>query len=313
MKLALIPILLLILYNITSCQKRSVVYNSTQLQGVWMVDFDSYISPYSKSTNYYPIGYGVGFEFLGDSVCDFHYGFTKKVNSLNEDCNVVYFGHITKYRLDQENLLIWNLKDQCWNKYRITALEGDTLKLYDPQLPVWLFSTDSVITFIRKTETKQIDFDAVLVSQGNYSEFSNCPVRFVYLHKNANMLSWDRVFNWEKNEFETLNFSSLSISSSGQDSLFNNFRFLDFNHISSSYQSGGTGSKVINTVLFLKEDKVIKTVFDIESASPDELKWGYVPLILSSYYLPHKSLDKKSFKSQYLEMSDLSIKLFEDL
>ena len=56
------------------------------------------------------------------------------------------------------------------------------------------------------------------------------------------------------------------------------------------YKSSWVGYNEIYTIIFLKNGKIVKTVLDIDNTSPDELKWGYVPLMLSSFDLQHKAI-----------------------
>lgn len=296
---------IMLMMVLISCRRSPLAYEKEDFHGVWMIDFDSYVPSISKSTGNYPRGYSVGFELMGDSTCHYQYGFYHYVNSLKEDCDLEYLGNKTRYKINQDTLMIWNLATITWDHYHIKKLTSDTLKLYDPLYYKRGHGFDSVITFVRKSSIQHQDFDAVLVSSMIFSNLSHCPDRFVYLQADGKMLFWKKSFDEVHQVNRIHDFASLSIDPKSKDSLFNNFNYMNLDSIQSNYKSLWIGYNQIHTILFLKSGKVVKTVLDIDETSPDELKWGYVPLMLSSFYLQHRALDNEKFTREYMSLTNM--------
>lgn len=288
-----------------SCQRRSLSYTKKDLHGVWMIDFDSYVSSISKKTGIYPRGYDLGFELTGDSTCYYQYGFYHYVNSLEENCNLDYMGNKTKYNIVQDTLMIWNLATITWDRYHIKYLSSDTLKLYDPLYYKRGEGIDSVITFVRKNKTQQQDFDAVLVSRMIFSNHSLCPDRFVYMGTDGQLFFWKTSFDEVHRVNRVHDFASLSINPKDKNSLLNNFNYMNLESLEREYKSTWVDYNKIYTIIFLKNGKIVKTVLDIDNTSPDELKWGYVPLMLSSFDLQHKALGNEKFTKEYMSLTDM--------
>jgi len=287
-----------------SCQRSPLSYTKKDLHGVWMIDFDTYVPSISKKTGIYPRGYDLGFEFIGDSTCYYQYGFYHYVNSLKENCNLDYMGNKTKYNIVQDTLMIWNLATITWDRYHIKYLSSDTLKLYDPLYYKRGGGIDSVITFVRKNKTQQQDFDAVLVSRMIFSEHSLCPDRFVYMRTDGQLFFWKTSFDEVHRVNRVHDFASLSINLKDKNSLLNNFNYMNLESLEREYKSSFVGYNEIYTIIFLKNGKIVKTVLDIDNTSPDELKWGYVPLMLSSFDLQHKALGNEKFTKEYMSLTD---------
>jgi len=290
---------------VTSCRRSTLAYKKEDLQGVWMIDFDSYVPSISKSTGKYPRGYDLGFELIGDSICHYQYGFYRYIDSLKEDCNLEYLGNKTRYKVLQDTLMIWNLATISWDSYHIKNLTSDTLKLYDPLYYKRGHGFDSVITFVRKSSIQHQDFDAVLVTRMIFSDPSHCPDRFVYMRADGKMMFWKKSFDEAHQVNRIHDFASLSIDPKNKDSLLNNFNYMDLDSIQSEYKSLWVGYNKIHTIVFLKNGKVVKTVLDIDETSPDELKWGYIPLMLSSFNLQHRILDNGRFAREYMDLTNM--------
>src|SRR5690606_34165504 len=119
---------------------------------------------------------------------------------------------------------------------------------------------------------------------------SHCPDRFGYMRADGKMRFWKKSFDEAHQVNRIHDFASLSIDPKNKDSLLNNFNYMDLDSIQSEYKSLWVGYNKIHTIVFLKNGKVVKTVLDIDETSPDELKWGYIPLMLSSFNLQHRIL-----------------------
>ena len=290
----------------SSCRQSSPAYKKEDLLGVWMIDFNSYVPITSRLTNRgYPRGYGVGFQLKEDNICNYQYGFYQYVNSLKEDCNLQYLGNKSIYKISQDTLMIWNMATIRWDHYHIKHLASDTLKLYDPLYYKRGQGLDSVITFVRKNKFQHQDFDAILVARMILSDLSHCPDRFVYLQADGKMMFWNKSFD-EANQVNKIHdFALLSIGTKNKDSLLNNFNYMALDSIQSKYESLWMGHNVLHTILFLKNGKVIKHIIDIDETSPDELKWGYIPLMLSSFYLPHKGISIEKFTKEYMSLTNM--------
>ena len=209
-----------------------------------------------------------GFEFLPDGICDYKSGYIDAERFRNDPIDrnerIMYsLGTKTNYSFTKDSLKIFNLSDKKWDRFKIKKLSADTL----------IRSRDTAwAIFVKKNyETDNVpDFDAVIVSASPC--FGPCPMVSIMISKDG-VVHYTGEFHVSKKGSYT---SKIAIADFKQIAL--RFKQADYMNLKNDYSLSVTDSRTV-CVSFIKNGKIVKSVSDYASCSPNEFVWAYLPLI----------------------------------
>lgn len=280
-----------VLFLIKSCVPERDALDLEKIQGRWVFDSSTFPSLRGK----YAIGRtrdNCGFRFDGQTCyldCSF---FESRLKS--NVCNGMSNGYETKFLLSKDSLNIWDEKKQNWHSYLIKKLTLDSLILLNADLG---YEAKYIRPKVNKTQNSQ--FDAIIISKLFFGQYMDCNEEVFYLNLNG-----DFYYN---SQVDVLN--SGKVNPSEADSLFANFKYINFNRLESQYVGGGGGDAIFYCVSFVKDNKVVKRVINEENTGPDELLIGYVPLVDFLRKVKH---DKRKIDENILELVNRENKWFSE-
>lgn len=281
---------LLCLISVSGCTDHKQQYLK-RIKGAWAVNMTyenmKIMKSFGNSTEIYParqaseLGLIRGFEFHGDT-CYYRPGFFDYSNI--EKGLPMYLGSKTTYTIIADTLKIWNIADSSWARLFIKELKEDTLILMD-------IDTGNGWQYLKvdKRHKETVGYDAVAVLSISSSEkyldefqYINRKGDYIYQPLNTPTLS-DSVSYYHK------------FSISEVESLFSNFGHVNFNNLKETYLSTKSGGKTTYYIFFIENGHIVKTISDDDMVSPDELQWGYLPLMYLKqlYGLESISSEKK--------------------
>ncbi|WP_231559625.1 DUF6438 domain-containing protein [Flavobacterium rivuli] len=247
-----------------------------------------------------------GFEFFDNDTCEFKLGFTDEKRYENDTVtdrdNKVHYslGNLTKYILNKEILKIYNLSYKRWDTYKIRKLSNDTLVIG------W---NKSWTTFVKKRyDVKKVpDFDSVIVSSSIC--FGACPMVSIMISKDGYVSYNGSYHTSAKGDYTS------KISKKEFNEIALRFKRANYFMLKESYNTAVTDSRTVS-VLFIKDGKIVKSVEDYASSSPDEFTWAYNPVILlyqslnlvkehlPDYTKPEFMMSHFKSKTNYLDLTD---------
>lgn len=263
-----------------SCQNKSntAKYSREDLEGTWAIDMEkeNILRNVSKDGHReYPPRHFMGdqldirgFYFYGDS-CEYKAGFydyTDRDNGLP-----LPIGSKTTYKIAGDTLKIWDLSKSEWRKLLIQDLKSDTLILRE-------LNYERFFNYIRlkdKPWVKQGYDEIVTVVINPY--YGDLWEEMYYLNKYGDYFY--QKFDVHSGNLDILDTYHYRLADDRLDSLFANFDYIDVHKMYDSYFAGKMGERVNYLVCFLREGELEKVIDDDDGVAPDELQWGYIPLI----------------------------------
>ena len=120
---------------------------------------------------------------------------------------------------------------------------------------------------------KSIDFDAIVVAKSDC--FGACSVNKIFIKQDGTVVydTYDTIGN--------LVYFTSNISRHNFIKIRSRFKKADYEHLESRYNACITDMSTTH-LTFIKEGKIIKSIYDYGQESPTELIWAYIPVV----YLP---------------------------
>lgn len=285
-------LVLVIIMFLYSCENKPQVLQEMIL-GNWSVVNPDNVKPWEKDIR--------GFEFLPNDICDYKLGYLDwdryMADSITDrEKRVLYsLGTQTKYAISKDSLKIFDLTKKKWERYKIEKFNKDTL----------VVKKDTIVTTLIKknyTISNVPDFDAIIVSSSLC--FGSCPMNDIIISKKGDIL-YKGSYHVPKKGWYT---SKISISDF--DKIQKRFKEADYLKLKNIYSTMVTDSQTVS-ISFIKEGKIIKTIYDYAQTSPSELIWAYLPLVTLSQNLVLKPksinslLDKDFFYSSLVTIDEM--------
>jgi hypothetical protein len=173
-----------------------------------------------------------------------------------------YKGLTTRYEVRKDSIFIKDPFSQNWKfSWRIKKLLKNTLVLEQ--------NNSTFIELKRITSIPSFDFDQIVFSRSGC--YGSCPVLDISLHKNG------EVYYQGEGYIHPLGFYRSKTNSAQKTQIFSKFRNIAIDSLSDVYSAGHTDDETITTT-FIKNGRIIKTIYDYGKSGPKELVWAYVPI-----------------------------------
>jgi hypothetical protein len=211
-------------------------------------------------------GYGRNtyYQFFENGKCEIRDGFFKYSNK-----HIRFLGNETEFKINKNNLQIFNPSDSTWTKFKIISISSDTLLLLDKDSLCYKFSH-----FNYKINTDE-SYEAIVLSS-TYC-YGTCPVRKIWVSRTGEVVYYGIEYNSINGLF------SGKITEDEYVKIENAFKKCNILEMEDFYHSNWTDDQTI-TVSFIKDNKIIKSIEDYGRVSPQAFRWAYMSLL----FLPDK-------------------------
>jgi hypothetical protein len=268
MKKSLLVVILVILF---SCKKE----NKNVYIGDWYFDK---IVDYDSSKTHLPeyifkqAGEGISsFSILNDSVFEnkdgFYYTIQNRVPSQGQRGYTFlrsdyYLGTTTKCKIQKSKISYFDKTEKKWKEIRIKEIKGDTMIVYGGK--------NVKFRLIRKHNAylNREQFDAITLDRSPC--FGSCPFNSTYIDRNG----YFYFKGYDSNTQSGNLFAKLDKKQT--EEIFDKFDKIDISKLKNEYFGGGTCGQT-NTISFIKDGKIIKTI-ELYRAGPEDLIAAYTNL-----------------------------------
>ena len=204
--------------------------------------------------------YRKGYIFYSNNSCEDKRGYFKRIEGKSrEDRRTLFLGTDTKYKVEDDSLKIFDLADSLWRGIKIRSITSDTLTLE---------VQDTIFFKYAKTNYK-IDkaqtFDMIIVSTS--ACFGTCPISSTSIDKYGNFIFYGQAYTTKKGLF---------ISKTNQDlyrRIEMNFKKANIDKLDNNYSANWTDDQTVS-VMFIKDNKIYKTISDYGRQAPREFLLG---------------------------------------
>lgn len=237
--------------------------------------------PFGKMTN--------GYIFSDSGQCENKIGYFKRIEaSEREDRKTLFLGNNTKYKVEDDSLKIYDLAKNIWKNTKIYSIIGDTLTL---QTSDSIFAKYSKVVYkIDKNES----YDKIIVSSSGC--YGSCPIMTVSIENSGKLCYLGQNYNTINGLFTS------NISKTEYLKLENNFKKSGIASLDEHYSAGHTDDETVS-VTFIKNRKIVKTIYDYGSEAPTEFIWAYTPV---RYLYQRVKLQPFKIDKTYLPMRQIS-------
>ncbi|MFC6096127.1 DUF6438 domain-containing protein [Flavobacterium qiangtangense] len=274
MKNLLIP--LLVVFTLISCNQNLKLENNNPLNDSLIGDWEPLPFTPNDSSEFIivpPVGISYGYSFSKDSI-DFFTGlFDFKRDTSPRGKTVKYLGNFKHYKLDKNKLFIKNSENGKWQEFwTIKEIKNDTL---------FIVEEDGNSNKLKRIKHKDSfgDFDKIIYSSTGC--YGTCPILNVSLDRDGNVLFYGEAY------VKSIGFYKGKVEQKYTAFIFKKFEKANVKSLKSHYSEAITDSQTITTT-FLKEGKIIESIFDHARQAPKELLWAYVPI--ANIFDSHKLL-----------------------
>lgn len=202
-----------------------------------------------------------GMTITKDSI-DFYKGFFGSgFDSVTKKRTFIYLGNLVPYKVGKCRIIIKNPLTKKWEvRWKFVGRNSDTLCL--------AINDSSVIRYhkINYNHDTSINFDQIVYSSSGC--FGSCPILDISLDSRGN------VFFHGEGYVEPLGIYATKISESMTRYIFRKFNRANPLTLPNNYSIATTDQQAIVTT-FIKNKKVIKTIYDYGESGPKELVWAY--------------------------------------
>ena len=201
-----------------------------------------------------------GFQIINNRY-DYYPGFIKVGRETSISENLIYKGHLTNYRLSGDSLEYYNPVTGTYDlKGTVEAQDEDTILLWK--------SGDSTV-YQRKPLKNYEDFDRIELDASRC--FGTCPNFSISISQKGDI-------NFEGKAYTPLKGKYVSQASFPLvDYVFSKFEQQPIMNYKNSYRAPVSDLQTI-TLRFYQNNKLVKTIQDYGSQSPQELLWAIQPL-----------------------------------
>lgn len=258
-------LLIAIYFSLYSCKAQSSKISEEDILGEWIfakeislndkvIEIEEELAPPSpEMSSLYPLM--IGYEFFPDNICENKAGYF--LFKENNGKRIFHFlGTMTKYRIENDSLKIFNPAHNIWNAIKIYSIIDDTLTLQ--------FHFNNITKFAKASYIldDNNDFDTLIVSSSGC--YGTCPISNTLISNEGNVVYYGKDFN-TINGFFTSNITEAQINKIKIDLKKSNFM-----QLKDEYIADWTDDEEISLTI-VKNGKIIKTIMDYGHRSPNEL------------------------------------------
>lgn len=245
-------IFLLITFAI-SCKENSV--NTALLIGEWeFITPKPIINELENTTETY---YHSGFEIENDSIFVTTDGFFETVT--HEPEKTKFYGQKTKYYVKSDSLYILNPINSKYYSQKIAKLTKDTLILTYK-------GDDNIYSFKKKktTTSTKISIDQITLSLDPC--FGACPISSISINSEGN------IFYYGKGNVKNEGFFTGKIRKEIFNEIVADLNNIRFTELENKYTAGPVTDLPGFSVTFVKDNKILKSIYDYGYSSPRNLR-----------------------------------------
>lgn len=237
-----------------------------------------------------PIGFHATYSFLNQDIYEDKRGFFETINRKTSPSSsrIHYLGNTSKYAIEGDNLKLYDLGEKKWDTYEIVKLKADTLHLKT--------SSEYILKFKRKVyDFKNKDsFDKIIISSSGC--YGSCPVSSILIDKSGKIV-------FEGLEYTTeIGLYKSKITKVKFGEIIKSFQKADWKNLKEKYDASHTDDERIS-IVFIKNNKIIKVISDYGHESPEEFIWAYQSLRYLYQHLKLQRIDENASD----EISDVEL------
>lgn len=259
-------------------------FKKKQIEGEWSI-----IDAKSEFDNIF--SYQNGVYFLNDSVELFNGYYTEGFDSVIGKRCINYLGNKTSYTISNDSILIKNLITKKWSFLgKIGKQNKDTL---------YLQMNDTIIRKLCKLPSKLDtfpDFDQIVLSTSGC--FGSCPISNISINKSGEVIFKGEGYVKHLGYFHSILDKKIT------ERIFCKFRRANPLGLNNVYSVGHTDSETITTT-FIKNGRIVKSIYDYGNDAPKELIWAYTSLRDLDYILKMDSMNQ--FTISFPKLSSYTI------
>lgn len=205
-----------------------------------------------------------GYSFYKNGEVENKTGYFDLANGNDGRSTREFLGNCTKYRIKNDSLETFDLKDKKWVNFKIVTLTKDSLILE--------YNDKSKEKFVKQNYKiePQNSFDNLIVSTSGCD--GTCPVDDIMISKNGEIEYYGEMYVNQKG------FSKSKISPKSFANIENNYKKANFMNLKENYIASRSDAMTITTT-FIKDGKILKTITDYGHESPTEMKWATLPIV----------------------------------
>lgn len=254
-------VIILIVSFLISCSNKDDFYKK-EILGNW-----KQISLPGKDKNSdflnleFPYGAAI-YSFYENNIYEDKYGFFKEIKKDSTKSRM-FLGTKAKYEIENNCLKFYNLLNEDFVEYKINKIKNDTL---------WLvYQNKDTIAFKKRIEkiTCKETFDKVLISSSGC--YGTCPVSDILIDRNGEVIFEGKFFTTKTGLYKS------KMNPNEFNQILQSFQKANWKNLKNDYEANHTDDELI-TVVFIKDNKVVKKVTDYGSKAPEEFRWAYHPL-----------------------------------
>jgi|GEM_PF-2461663 len=296
---------------ICSCQKKiDNKYSREDLNGHWAIDMNSENLKLKNVVldsihNVYPIrnffeDINNGFHFFGDS-CTIKPGFFDLKNRSNGLPLLVSFQ--STFRIDNDTLKIMNESNKDCRKFFIKSLNRDTLILKD-------LKKNRLFKYIKVDKVSHgfDKYDIIVIVSITPDYLCD---EIYYLDKGGNFLY--QKFDIKKSDIINSSYHEFRLNEDQLKATIDNFSYVDINSLKEQYLSSKSDGKTVNFIFFINDDEIVKVIEDDDYVSPDELQWGYIPMMFFRRQVNMEILDTENGCYPCNKLNNVKFKIINEV
>jgi hypothetical protein len=228
-----------------------------------------------------------GFTFYEDGKCECKLDYFRIIRDEEGNRHGISLGNITKYKIWNDSIGIYNLSDSTWLKRKILLLHKDSIGLQTED------STYNVYIRPKYIINPEEKYDKIIVSSSGC--YGSCPVMNICINQDGFMIYEGLKHNTPNGLFTS------TLTTKEFQQIETRFKKASISALREEYLAGWTDDEEVS-ITFVKNNKIFKSVRDYGHQSPKELIWAYMPV---RYLYQHIKL--QPYKSKVPDLYDLSI------
>lgn len=284
----------IILFGCSSCQNKKI--DSSDILGQWKFT-DQVIEQSKDEFGLASIDFGLannnitGFNFLSENELEYNQGFYK----IDSARRVIYIGNKTTYEITGDNLKYYDKTCDKWMSFKILELTSNTLKL-------GLGNKDyEIYTKVNYKTNPDETYDRIILSSSGC--YGTCPIMSLSISRDGDLYYYGYDYTTKDGLFKS------KISSEIYNDFEEKFKRADLQNMQNEYYANWTDDEAIS-VSFIKDNKIVKSIWDYGNQSPPEFNWAYNELRYLYQSVELDTLNSNIIPEAFIDL-DLKTKNYE--
>ena len=261
--------------------------------GEWYCDSEVYLVTDSTEKGRPPLPYSIrnGYLFSADDSFELKQGFHKMIESHDYGGIFQFMGYKTTFKIEKENLKIFDISQNEWRSQKILKLTTDSLWLLRLNPLIRQYQYIEKYARFQAKSSENLAFDKIVMSSTGC--LGVCPIFKIIINANGKAQFFGERNTRMNGYFETV------IPKEKLEDIFNHFRKVDLKTLPNDFDSHNSDDNTI-LIRFWKDNKQVKAVRDYGRVSPSAFVCAYQRLENLYQELNWTAIDKKQFDTHYL-------------